>query len=100
MHITPFGILFFLLLVTVLVAAHELGHFWFARLFKMEVEEFAIGLGRPYWVWMKRTRKIARDSGRSIAVTTTSEDGSQAVERMGFEVTEYTVRPIPFGGFV
>lgn len=84
MQITVLGVLFFLLLVTVLVAAHELGHFWFARLFKMEVEEFAIGLGRPKWVWLKGERLAP---GNLLGETAT-------------EVTEYTVRPIPFGGFV
>jgi regulator of sigma E protease len=60
----------FLLMISVLVAAHELGHFLFARLFKMDVEEFAIGFGKPKWVWLKRNN------------------------------TEYTFRAWPLGGFV
>ncbi|HEY3781324.1 MAG TPA: M50 family metallopeptidase [Fimbriimonadaceae bacterium] len=62
--------LVFLLMVTVLVAAHEYGHFLFARLNRMEVEEFSIGLGKPAWVWMRR------------------------------KGTEYSFRPLPLGGFV
>jgi regulator of sigma E protease len=57
-------------MVTVLVAAHEYGHFLFARLNRMEVEEFSIGLGKPAWVWMRR------------------------------KGTEYSFRPLPLGGFV
>lgn len=63
-------ILCYLLMVTVLVVAHEFGHYIVARWFKMEVEEFAIGFGRPYWTY-------ARKNG-----------------------TEYTLRPFPLGGFV
>ncbi len=68
-----FTILYVLLLVTMLsllVAAHELGHFLFARLFKMDVEEFAIGFGRPQWVY-----RVSKG-------------------------TEYSLRPFPLGGFV
>lgn len=35
----------FLLVLTVIVAAHELGHFWFARMFKMKVDAFAVFMG-------------------------------------------------------
>lgn len=71
-------ILAFFLIVTVLVAAHEYGHYLFARIFKMGVEEFAIGFGRPYWVW----RRKAYDTPN------------------GPEETEFTLRPLPLGGFV
>jgi len=57
-------------MITALVAAHEYGHFLFARLNGMEVEEFSIGLGKPAWIWMRR------------------------------KGTEYTFRPLPLGGFV
>lgn len=65
------GIITFLIVMTVLVAAHELGHYLFARLFKMDVEEFAIGFGKkPIWTWMRRGG------------------------------TEFNIRPWPLGGFV
>src|SRR5207237_324639 len=60
----------FLAMICVLVGAHEYGHFLFARLFKMEIEEFAIGFGKPKMSWMKR------------------------------KGTEFTFRPVPLGGFV
>ena len=60
----------FVLIFATLVFFHELGHFLFAKLFKMRVEEFALGMGRP---------KLRLFS-----------DGE----------TEYTLRAIPLGGFV
>lgn len=52
-------VLVFLVMISVLVAAHEYGHYLFARIFKMGVEEFAIGFGKkPIWVWMKKTHRI------------------------------------------
>ncbi len=59
-----------LLMASLLVAVHEYGHYLFARLFKMEVEEFAIGFGPKPWVYRRKNG------------------------------TMYTFRPIPLGGFV
>ena len=36
----------FLLVLTVIVTIHELGHFWVARAFRVKVDRFAIGLGK------------------------------------------------------
>lgn len=63
-------ILLFVTMISLLVAVHEYGHFLFARIFKMDVEEFAIGFGRPAWTWMRK------------------------------KGTEYNLRPFPLGGFV
>src|SRR5688500_15442683 len=60
----------FILILAVLVFFHELGHFGAAKLFKMRVEEFALGFG-------KRLVRVAFDGQ-----------------------TEYTIRAIPLGGFV
>ncbi len=35
--------LYFILILTILVLVHELGHFLFSLLFKVKVEEFGIG---------------------------------------------------------
>jgi len=67
----PLVAVIFLLMVTVLVAAHEYGHYLFARLFKMEVEEFSIGFGhKPLFTFHRKGD------------------------------TAFTVRPWPLGGFV
>ncbi len=42
----------FLLVLTVLVFVHELGHFLAARLFKIRVDEFAIGFPPRVFSWM------------------------------------------------
>jgi regulator of sigma E protease len=36
----------FLLVLTVIVTIHELGHFWAARAFGVKVDRFSIGFGR------------------------------------------------------
>lgn len=69
------------LMFGVLVAAHEYGHYLFAKLFKMGVEEFAIGMG-------KKVKTLARK-------TAPLEPGSDIEQ-----TTEYNLRLIPFGGFV
>jgi regulator of sigma E protease len=60
----------FLVLLAILIFFHELGHFLAAKLFRMRVEEFALGFG-------KRLVRVGFDGE-----------------------TEYNVRAIPLGGFV
>lgn len=60
----------FIVIFALLVFFHELGHFLLAKLFRMPVEEFAIGFG-------KRVVRIFHDGE-----------------------TDYTLRAIPLGGFV
>lgn len=74
----------FLLMISILVAAHEYGHYLLARAFGMGVEEFAIGFGKkPLWVYARKKYLLTTESG-------------QALE----ESTDFTVRPWPLGGFV
>ncbi len=76
----------FVLMISVLVAAHELGHYLFARLFGMGVEEFAIGFGKkPLWTWMRKTYQVQDEHHPGV---------------IGMETTNFTVRPWPLGGFV
>ncbi|MBX3119367.1 MAG: site-2 protease family protein [Fimbriimonadaceae bacterium] len=72
-------------MLTLLVAAHELGHYLIARMFKMGVEEFAVGFGRPKWVWKRK----------SFTTEHLDDEGNPVIE-----TTEYTFRPVPLGGFV
>lgn len=60
----------FLVILAILVFFHELGHFGVAKLFRMRVEEFALGFGKRLW-------RVGFDGQ-----------------------TEYNVRAIPLGGFV
>lgn len=105
----------FILMLSVLVAAHELGHYLFARLFGMGVEEFAIGFGkRPLTIWMRRFYKIPlRPDDQPMLGAEGHEGGLEGAsqrDRVEFvndpagqylrERTDFTVRPIPLGGFV
>ncbi len=103
---------------TVLVAAHEFGHYIFARLFNMGVEEFALGFGkRPVFQWMRRTYVVPLREGEVAELSRTPE-GKFDLESSGTrphediqeidtssgkalrEVTRFTVRAWPLGGFV
>jgi regulator of sigma E protease len=103
------NILAFLGMLTLLVAAHELGHYLFARLFKMDVEEFAIGFGKkPLWVWMRRPMDSHRRSakaqteGPSVAALGVGDvvPGTRSLEHEKITETVFTIRPWPLGGFV
>ena len=76
----------FLFMISALVAAQELGHYLFARLFGMGVEEFAIGYGKkPLFTWLRKPYKVRGHSGEDLGES---------------ETTDFTVRPWPLGGFV
>ncbi|CAN5593938.1 RIP metalloprotease RseP [soil metagenome] len=114
--------LYVLVLVTVLsalVAAHELGHYLFARLFGMGAEEFAIGMGKPrVAIWFRKTYTVPLPADtpyregemvQSISEAMGLEGGAKAVTsevvrtHKGLalaETTEFTFRPWPVGGFV
>ncbi|MBF0217993.1 MAG: RIP metalloprotease RseP [Gammaproteobacteria bacterium] len=64
-------ILLFILVLSLLVAVHEFGHFWVARRCGVKVLRFSIGFGQPLW----RYRPAAGE-------------------------TEYVVAAIPLGGYV
>lgn len=116
----------FVVMISVLVAAHELGHYLFARMFNMGVEEFAIGFGKRRLVtWMRRSYVLPIRPGEdlidgshaspgavadSISSTVASLEGSSPDRRIEpietpegpalREETDFTVRPWPLGGFV
>jgi regulator of sigma E protease len=51
-------ILSFLMLITFLVYFHELGHYLTAKLFKVSVEKFSIGFGKPIFQWRSKNGTI------------------------------------------
>ncbi|MGY0400276.1 MAG: RIP metalloprotease RseP, partial [Ostreibacterium sp.] len=61
----------FILTISFLVTIHEYGHFWMARKFKVKIEKFSIGFGKPIIKWYGK-----RDN------------------------TEYSIAWIPLGGYV
>ena len=64
LHLYAVVVVVFLLMLCVLVFAHEAGHYLFARLFNMGVEEFAVGFGRkPIWTYGRRKYVIPLKPG-------------------------------------
>jgi len=75
------SIIAFLIILSVLILVHELGHFWLARKFGIKIEEF--GLGYPPRIWGKKVgetiyslnwlpfggfvKMLGEDSGEQIA---------------------------------
>lgn len=116
--LSPANILVLLLIITVLVAAHEYGHYLFARLFGMGVEEFAIGFGRkPIWTYRRKKYLLPLQPGDVVKTHLESPGMNYEVSSMDRktidpnivetpngqalqETTNFTVRPWPLGGFV
>lgn len=61
----------FIMVISVLVAVHEFGHYWVARRMGVKVLRFSIGFGKPLWL-----------------------------RRYGSDKIEYVIAAIPLGGFV
>ena len=78
--------LVFLLIFSVLIILHELGHFWMARWGSVRIEEFGFGL--PPKLWGKKT---------SHKIEKLDKNGKK---RKVKEEMEWTINAIPFGGFV
>jgi len=63
-------ILSFILAISILVVIHEFGHFWVARRCGVKVLRFSVGFGKPLWSY---------------------------TDKLG---TEFSIAPIPLGGYV
>lgn len=116
--------LVFIVMISLLVAAHEWGHYLFARMFGMGVEEFAIGFGKPILTTFRRKqydlvmqpheRMPAGFEGREGKLDIPSEgpamEGGAETREVEVlrdsrgtvlrETTDFTIRPWPIGGFV
>jgi len=65
------SVVIFIVILLILIIAHEFGHFIVAKLSKIRVDEFGIGFPPKIWGWKPKKSE-----------------------------TEYTLNWIPFGGFV
>ena len=45
----------FLVVLTLVVTIHELGHYWVARAFGVAIDKFSIGFGRPILKWRSKS---------------------------------------------
>ena len=61
----PLYVLPFLLVLTVVVTIHELGHFLVARAFGVKIDRFAIGFGRGLPSGVRRRSATTSISSRS-----------------------------------
>jgi regulator of sigma E protease len=110
-----FVLVVFLVMMSLLVAAHELGHYLFAGYFGMGVEEFAIGFGKKRLVtYARKQYQLPIGPGEDPTIEVVSEGyglegGTQTVQRTQVdtpngpviqETTDFTFRPFPLGGFV
>jgi regulator of sigma E protease len=93
-------IVLFLVVLTVLVVIHELGHFVTARLFKMRVFEFGVGFPPRACGWYRdpKTKKIVFvRGGKRNAMQNTVGGGERQAEFPGIL---YSLNWLPIGGFV
>ena len=93
---TAIPIVIFILILGVVVFIHELGHYLMARRAGVFVEEFAIGMG-PRILGFKGKPKKSDDteSGNEGLYWSSSPDDDLLEE----EVTQYSLRLFPIGGF-
>lgn len=82
-----FTIIIFLVVLSLLVFVHELGHFWTARRFGVKAEEF--GFGFPPRIW-----GIYKDTAGKWRRVRGSRQIHDAAD------TVYSINAIPLGGFV
>ena len=89
----------FILAITILVALHEGGHFFFSKLFGVRVNKFYIffdwkfSLFSTKFNWWRRLRGKVDQNGKVIPAKK-KEDGSYE-----YEGTEYGLGWIPLGGY-
>ncbi len=109
-------VLLTLILLSIMVVIHELGHFIFAKLFKVTVLEFSIGMGPAIFTTKKRIKKNKVDSGFELSseyrsdevnpdnnaevksdreTSSSSDDAPQIPEK-----TVFSIRAFPIGGYV
>ena len=87
-----------MLAISLLVLLHELGHFTFAKLFKVRVTRFYLffnpqfHLLSTYDTWVRRLFKIKPE----VVPTKKDEDGKEHKEYVG---TEYGLGWLPLGGY-
>ena len=106
-----------LVLLSIMVVIHELGHFLFAKLFKVTVLEFSIGMGPALFTTKKKNKK-AKNSGvlgetfrsdeenTDNAALESDKEQSETVEsdvevsEFAEQKTAFSVRAFPIGGYV
>jgi regulator of sigma E protease len=78
------SILYFVIVLGILVFVHEFGHFLMARLSKMRVEVFALGMGFRLFGWNKKTGFTFGNLPENLELG---------------EKTDYRISAFPIGGY-
>ena len=94
-----------LVLLSIMVVIHELGHFLFAKLFRVTILEFSVGMGPAiYSTKRKKGEKSASEKGKlEIADSFREEDeklNTDALVDVDGHKTVFSVRALPIGGYV
>jgi len=92
-------IVIFVIVLSVLVFAHELGHFWTARIFGVKAAEFGFGFPPRAIGWYKNRygqwcKVVGNRSGESL------ETSENEKIRPASKATIYSLNWLPIGGFV
>lgn len=88
-------IIIFILVLSVLVFVHELGHFYVAKKFKVGVEEF--GLGFPPRIFGWQIWKESEKSAKKWRLIKNNKEITEEDQKFG---TVYSLNWLPLGGFV
>lgn len=108
-----------LLLLSIMVVIHELGHFLFAKLFGVKVLEFSVGMGPALFTTKKKKTKTgsnfelseqykyneeSNDTPNDNSIsddTVINESENLSVENVSDdEKTAFSIRALPIGGYV
>ena len=98
MEVFLIRLLQFMLAISLLVLLHELGHFTFAKLFKVRVSRFYLFFNPKFHIlstydtWLRRLLKLKPE----VVPTKKDEDGNEKKEYVG---TEYGLGWLPLGGY-
>lgn len=92
-------IIIFVLVLSVLVFVHELGHFYTARRFGVKAEEFGLGFPPRLFGWYKNKAGQWRYIFGKRSVESLENDLDESV-RLGDKQTVYSINALPIGGFV
>ncbi len=103
MLISAYNFLLIIVGFGLLIFVHELGHFIAARWAGIRTEAFAVGMGPVAMAWRKGIgitfgsthRKVVAKTGKAARDLDDAE-----LRKHGLGETEYSLRWLPFGGFV
>jgi regulator of sigma E protease len=91
-----------------MVVIHELGHFLFAKLFKVTVLEFSIGMGPAIYTTKKKKNQSVSSNG-PIEIAGSFRQGDDEEPLLNEEAiaktpaeqkTDFSIRALPIGGYV